>query len=59
MNLMTRGNQTGDQLLFYRPGRTCHKHPDHRLLDRGLSAPASAQPCGRSDSVRIGVYLLG
>jgi len=22
MNLMTRGNQTGHRLLFYRPGRT-------------------------------------
>src|SRR5262252_8551178 len=42
MNLMTRSNQTGHQLLSYRSGRTCHKHSHHRLLHRGLPAPRSA-----------------
>src|SRR6516225_5448024 len=40
MYFMTLGNQTGHQLPSYCPGRTCHEHSHHRLLDRDRMSAA-------------------
>src|SRR5215471_12784261 len=59
MTLMTRGNRKRHQLPADRPRRTCHKHPHHWPLDRGIIytlydktaapevTPASTQHCKR------------